>query len=277
MNVRDQVRAARTTTDWLLRELATFTAEELELPNACGVWNVAEELAHLVWVADLYADGIRRGLQGDVTARPGREMSTVYDERAKQIAQVAVESRQQLGDQLLAAFARVSNTLLELFESLEPGDWQTPAYHVSGIKSPEQLLQLFIVEVSVHGWDLLRRTARPIPLPDACQETIVDWLPIRMRGSFRPRERLAEPLRFLFAMTSPVLRLIHLRINGDSFDVDPRWDESGSDAVFTLGPDAYILLFMDRFPWSEAIDTGIVAVTGNTARARQLPAWFGLT
>jgi uncharacterized protein (TIGR03083 family) len=277
MKIPSQVKVARATVDWLRQELATLTLEQWELPNACGTWSVAEEVAHLVWVSELYADGIRRGLEGDVSVPPDKAMSAEYAERAKQIERVAVEYRQQLGDSLCDTFSRVSNTLLSLFERLEPGDWQTPAYHVSGVKSPEQLLQLYIVEVSVHGWDILRRVGRPIPLPDACQEPIIDWLPIRMRGSFRPRERLAEPLRFLFAMGSPVLRLIHLRINGDSFDIDPTMDESGSDAVFTLGPDAYILLFMDRFPWSEAIDTGIVAVTGNKARARQLPAWFGLT
>ena len=131
--------------------------------------------------------------------------------------------------------------------------------------------------MSVHGWDLLHRVGRNIALPDGCHEPIVDWLPTRLQGSFVPRERRSEPLRFLFALTSPLLRLIHLRINGDSFDIDPEMDETGSDAVFTLHPDAYILLFMDRLRWREAIDSDAIAVTGRKDLARELPAWFGLS
>ena len=45
MKIPSQVKVARSTVDWLRQELATFTPKELELPNACGVWSVAEELA----------------------------------------------------------------------------------------------------------------------------------------------------------------------------------------------------------------------------------------
>ncbi len=276
MRIPSQVKVARATSEWLYQELSTLTPEQWETSGACGVWSVAEVVAHLVWVADLYSDGIRRALAGDTSPPAGAGAPPDRATLHAQIAEIAAARHRALGGGVLDTYQETSLTLLDLFEGLTPADWSRPAYHPAGVRPVRDLLTMRIREVAVHGWDVLDHLGRDALLPDGCHEPIVDSLNGVLQGRFVPSARLPEPQRFLFVLTSPLLRLIHLRINGDSFDIDPLMDESGSDAVFTLHPDAYILLFMGRSSWREALDAGIVAATGRQDLARDMPSWFGL-
>ena len=106
------------------------------------------------------------------------------------------------------------------------------------------------------------------------QRELVDTLPIRLRGSFARRDPLPEPLRYLFVLTPPLLRLVTLVIYGDRFEIDPEGDES-ADTVLTLHPQTYILAFTGRMTWHEALAAGTVGVTGRQDLAAELDAWFG--
>jgi uncharacterized protein (TIGR03083 family) len=262
MTIASEISVARAATERLHRDLSTLTPIEWELPGACGIWSVAEVAAHLAWGADIYADGIRRGLQGDSEPPAGFVPIPEYGARAARTASQATAYRRERGERLLEAYETSGRALVELFESVGPSDWGRPAFHPSSIRTIRELLQLRIVELSIHGWDMLNRVGREASLPEGSHAVIVDTLPLRQRGIFARREPLAEPLRYLFVLGSPLLRLVHLHIYGDRLEIDPEFDQSGSDVVVTLDPEAYILLFMGRYTWRQALSEDALGVTG---------------
>lgn len=269
-----EVDVVRRATERLGRELAALTPGQWDRPAACGTWSVAEVIAHLVWGADCYADGIRRALVGDSAPPAGFVPIVEYPRRAAWIARVAGAYRRELGDRLADGFDRSGRALVALFEAATADDWERPAFHPSGVKTIRQLLALRIVELSVHGWEALHRAGRDLPLPDGSHGVIVDWLPTRLRPSFVRREPLPEPLRYLFVLDGPLARRVRMTISGDRIDLDPAWDDAAADAVVSLDAERFVLLMMGRNDWQEAFASGIVAVAGRDDLARAFPSWF---
>ena len=236
---------------------------------------MAEVAAHLVWGAELYAELIRRALAGN--PEPPADSGAGVDRTARDavFAGIGATYRRELGDGLLDAFSTSGRSLVDLFESLQPDDWQRPAPHPARATLIRTLLTQRIVELAVHGLEMLHRVGRDAKLPEGSYAVLVDWLPNRVQGrSFAGREPLVEPLRYLFVLGAPLLRTVQLHIYGDRLEIDPEWDQSGSDAVLTLAPQTYLLLFMGRLTWRRAIDEGAVSVTGRQDLAADLDGWF---
>ncbi|MFN8633011.1 MAG: maleylpyruvate isomerase N-terminal domain-containing protein [Chloroflexota bacterium] len=274
MDLAAQIAVVRTATDHLHTTLTTLAPKQWETPNACGVWNVAEVVAHLAWGAGLYSDLIRQGLAEDVASRRGSDAPVDRTAMNAHFAEIAAGYRRELGDRLLDVFAESGRALAAQFARLGPADWERAILHPSGLRPMRQLLIWRVMELSIHGWEIRRRLGLGGRLPEDSQQTLIELAANRMRSTFDPRELLPEPLRYLFVLTSPLLRTIHLTIYGDRFELDPEMDQSGSDVVVTLHPDTYILLFMGRLTWREAIGSGAVSATGRQDLAVDLSGWF---
>ncbi|MFN8633913.1 MAG: maleylpyruvate isomerase N-terminal domain-containing protein [Chloroflexota bacterium] len=277
MSVQSDREAVRATTAWLHDELAALTPERWETPGACGVWSVAEVVAHLDWGARVYADAIQRALAGISEPPPDSGAIADYAARAAWFAQTAKRLRLELGDRLLDAYAESGQTLSELFGRLSDRDWQLTAPHPASPRPVRELLRLRTVELAIHGWDILHRLGRadrtPV-LPAGSYEPIVEWLPRRIQGSFDRREPLPEPHRYELVLTAPLPRTVRLRVRGDAVDVDPEGDTSSADVALTLHPETYVLSFMGRLDWQDALASGAVSIVGNRHLAAELGSWL---
>jgi uncharacterized protein (TIGR03083 family) len=272
MSVRSEIEVVQVAGARLGDELATLPPEQWDLPGACGVWTVGEVVAHLAQWADAYADLVRRALADDAEATPA-PAPLPYAVRAARYAEEAKAYRGALGADLLDAYRRSQRRLLDQFERVGPDEWDRPARHPSGVRSIEALLSLRVVELSIHGWEIVHRVGRPAMLPDGSHAVLVDSLPIRLRGSFAPRDPLPEPIRYRFVLTEPLPRTIKLVVHGDRFEIDPEEVES-SDAVLTLHPRTFVLAFTGRITWREALESGAIGVTGRRDLAADLAGWF---
>lgn len=272
MSPRSQIEVVRPAGERLGDELASLTPEQWDLPGACGVWTVGEVVAHLAQWADAYAGLIRQALAEDVRANAAPPVLP-YAIRSARYAEEAKAYRRELGAGLLDAYVRSQRKLLEQLERVQPDEWDRPALHPSGVRSVRALLELRVVELSIHGWEIVNRVGGPAMLPDGSHDVLVDSLPIRLRGSFARRERLPEPLRYLFVLTSPLLRVVKIVIYGDRVEIDPETQES-ADTVLTLHPQTYILAFTGRITWREALDAGAIGVIGRHELAADLDDWF---
>jgi uncharacterized protein (TIGR03083 family) len=274
MTIADEIAVVRTSTEQLHATLAALTPEQWETPGACGVWSVAEVVAHLTWGATLYQDLVRQALDGD--GSPESEPPAPVDRSAMHasFARIAADYRQELGDRLLDAFAESGLALAAMFATVPDADWERPITHPSGVRPMLQLLHWRIMELSIHGWEIRHRLGLDAPLPDGSHETLLVLAGQRMRSTFVPREPLTEPLRYLFVLAPPVLRMVRLNLYGDRFELDPVPDGLGSDVVLTLHPDLYILAFMGRLSWRQIVDAGAVAVGGRQDLAADLAGWF---
>ena len=272
LSARRRIDVVRAAGDRLGEELASLTPEQLELPGACGVWTVAEVVAHLAQWAAAYADLTRQALAGDVQATAAPPVLP-YAVRAARYAEEAQSYRRDLGAGLLDAYLRSQRELLDQFELVQPHEWDRPALHPSGARSVLALLELRIVELSIHGWEILHQVGRTAMLPAGSHEVLVDTLPIRLRGSFAQRAPLPVPIRYLFVLTSPLLRIVKIVIYGDRVEIDPDTQDA-ADAVLTLHPQTYILAFTGRITWREALDAETIGVTGRQELAAELDDWF---
>jgi uncharacterized protein (TIGR03083 family) len=274
MTVASKISVVREATGRLYGELATLTPEEWETPGACGVWSVAEVGAHLVWGAELYVEAIRRALAGISEPPPDSGAIPHYETRAAWFAEKSKSYRRELGDGLLAAYQSSGQALVELFESLSPDDWHRLAPHPAGARTVRAILDLRIVELSIHGWEMLHRIGRAASLPAGSHAVLVDWLPFRLRGALARREPLAEPLRYRFELRAPLPRTVRLHLYGDRLEIDSERDQSDSDVALTLDPETYILCFTGRRRWRDALEAGDIVAAGRRDLTANLDRWF---
>src|SRR4029077_21105511 len=99
-------------------------------PSACERWDVGAVVGHLTWVAELYADSISRGIQGDVSPPAGFPPAGTSTSASLHafLAQSAIAHREQLGDQRLATFRARTTQLHRLLAGLSSQAWETPCY-----------------------------------------------------------------------------------------------------------------------------------------------------
>ena len=192
MGTHLDVRAARAVTEWLCDELSTATPDQWETPNACGVWSVAEVVAHLAWVALRYRNSVERALMGDFGPPDGGLAPGSGRLTQAQMAEQASAYRRALGDGVRDAYPREGLALVELFESLASEDWDRPAYHGAGVRTVRHLLGRHVLEGGVHGWDAVHRLGRAVRLPRP--------LP-RLAGRYR--SALPRPIRTARASPQP--------------------------------------------------------------------------
>ena len=273
--ISSQVNAARAAAEWLRAELPTLTPEDWQRPNACGIWGVAEVAAHLIWAADLYSDAVRRALTDDVG--PPQQLVVPESPAVTQtrMAEIASMYCQNLGDGVGDALMSRAPAPVALFERLAPTDWDRPAYHPGGVRPIRRLLAQYIVEVCVHGWDILHRPGREVALPEESHGPLIDALPGYLRGRFVPSTPLQEPERYHFRLSPTVPRDVRLTVYGDRFELEVQPDETGSDAVLRMHPQTYVLLFLGRLSWRQALEASEI-VTARRDAAGRLPTWFGL-
>jgi uncharacterized protein (TIGR03083 family) len=149
--------------------LASLAPAAWHAPSACDQWQVADVLAHLVPQADHLGVVIARGLQGDLSPPAG-----VTPMDAHTAAQTAIADRARLGDQLLATFIASHARLHTLLTGLGPQDWETACFYPSGLSTVAELLNLYITELTVHGWDMRSPLAPDFHLSVACLPTVIE-------------------------------------------------------------------------------------------------------
>lgn len=274
MNIASQVKLVRRVTEQLRDELAALTPDELETPRACGDWTVAEVASHLAQAGERYALWVRRALEGYTDPPEGSGFVADRAAASAGVKQRAVAHRRELGTEIVGAFERSSLDLVELFERLQPNDWQRRSFHPVEVVPLADLVTWRLAELSVHRWDIMSALGRDASLPEDSLEPMVAWLPRWLKVAFSPGPPLAEPRQYLFVLGSPLLRLVKLTIYGDRYELD-RKDDQSSDAVLTTHPETYILLMLGRYDWKEAFDQEAVVIGNDRKAAYELPRWLG--
>src|SRR5216683_7856196 len=68
----DRVTVLQSESERIKQYLHALPLEALRKPSACTQWQVQDVIAHLIGVAETYANSVSRGLQGDTGPLPGR-------------------------------------------------------------------------------------------------------------------------------------------------------------------------------------------------------------
>jgi uncharacterized protein (TIGR03083 family) len=274
LNIPSRVKLVRALVDELYQELTELTPEQLELPRACGQWTVAEVIAHLARGAESYETNVRRAVEGRSDPPPGSSFRAYRASASAGIYHRTVALRRELGEQLIDRIKVASMSQVYQFESLQPSDWERPAFHTGGVLPAHLLINWRIAELAAHRWDIMHALGRPSGLPSASFEPIVDWLPRWLTICFEPGDALASPLSLMFDFADPLNRSLRLTVWGDRFEAEQATREP-ADAVLRGDPETLVLMLMGRLPWASTLVSNRLVVEGDQRVAERFTEWFG--
>jgi uncharacterized protein (TIGR03083 family) len=223
-------------------------AEAWERPSACDRWTVADVVAHLTGLSRIYPPRIMRALQDDASpdAPSRRRLGTGQIDPTVEGDQ-ALLLRQELGDQLLAEFIKSNHAIDHALAQAGPQDWDKLVYRTVGTESLRNLIDVFITERTIHGWDIRSQFELRASLSPACVPIIVERIPQRPRWwSFSTAAGFSPfPLRYRFAMTQPVPYVVDVVVTEEQQYLEVASQDEAHVTIRCSG-DTFILLMYGR-------------------------------
>jgi hypothetical protein len=155
----------------------------------------------------------------------------------------AITLRQELGDRLLEDFINSNQAMDQALAKVGSQDWDKLVSRGGGTESLRNLVDGFITERTIHGWDIRSRFDSQASLSLECVPIIVERIPQRPRWSF-----VTEKQQYLEVGSTKEAQVI-MRCDGATF----------------------VLLMYERIKPEAAIAEGRVSVEGD----KQLVTDFG--
>jgi uncharacterized protein (TIGR03083 family) len=245
-------------------------------PSACAQWQIQDVVAHLVFNAEDYIAFLSRGLQGDTSPPEGAPPAGTRNavSSAEGVSRRTIARREQLGDQVLAAFETTDDTLNHLLASLGPQEWETRCYHPGGVFPARWFRDMRLSELVIHGWDIRSRFAPDVPLSPESLPVLMDLLATLTPGwAFAPGGQLATPVCYRFAVTGTSPGTIDIVVTGDTARIAETRD-AWPDVTFRCDTETYVLMRYGRLRLADALATGRVVVEGDQALATAFGQWF---
>ena len=165
VSILEKAQLIKSESDRIGQFLKGLPSEAWSVKSACEAWEVRDVIAHLTGGVDRFAPNITRGAGGDGSAPDGAPPAGVgdMDARLKANAQVAIDFRESLGDDLVKTFNENCARLNEVLAELGEGDNDKPCYHPAGTISVGTYLNLRLTELIVHEWDSVSYTHLTLP------------------------------------------------------------------------------------------------------------------
>jgi uncharacterized protein (TIGR03083 family) len=276
------VKIIQTEAEQLAESLQTLPPEAWSTPSACDLWEVGDVVAHLVFVAEFYADVIARGVRGDVSP-PARFPGIDLADRSSfdtYIGQTALAYRKRLGVQLLPTFRARFAALYHLMASLRPHDWEQPCWRFRWFGHPpaRYFLVMTIQELVIHGWDL-RAGLEPLPrLSGACLPVLVERAMQRFRNipqlaRFRLSTTQPAPVRYRFEVRGEVPGTYDFVVEEAQVHLEPA-GSAVANTTFHCETDTFILMMYKRFTLHEATTAGRVSAEGESGLIADFAQWL---
>jgi uncharacterized protein (TIGR03083 family) len=276
----DRVKILQSESERIKQYLHALPPEVLSKPSACTQWQVQDVIAHLIGVAETYANSVSRGLQGDTGPLPGRLPAgqATAALSAESIAQRSIAAREALGEQLLAAFDTTNDRLNSLLAGLEPEQRTLPCYHPGGIVKAQNFIDLRLKELAVHEWDIraaLEPEAHvsPASLP-AIMTTISESIASgSLRWAFWSGPYLTTPVRYRFVVTGLGPSKPDIIVERNTLRMDDAGDTTAR-VTMRCDTETYVLLVYGRLNLEAALASGRLAIEGDRELALAFGQWF---
>ena len=240
-----------------------------QFASACERWTMADVVAHVIDGANDYTLSVRRALTGSIAPPLGhRTLST--DERTAQV----VALRTAFDEDLFPEFKASCLRLNRLFVELTPEQHGLPVWHPAGALRVSQLIELRVVELAVHAWDVRYGIDRSAGLSPVAIPFLKGFLGRWLEYAFRRPEGLETPIRFRYLLSDADAEGWDLAVTGDGFSLCPR-DSEVADVTFTCDTDSFLLLLMGRLPLRRTVRRGRIVLEGDLEVAARFDEWFG--
>ena len=269
-----RIELCQAAAEQLTQYLQTLSPEEWCHPSACAAWEVRDVVGHLAYVAELYAEAISRGLQGDSAPPLDDIPPSGTPTRAAAIAQRSIARRESLGEQLLATFMARHNHLQDLMSSLSPQDWETPCSYPGGdIRPAHQFLAAQLMELAMHAWDIWSPREPTRPLFAESIPLFMERLPRVVANNARPDTPLSAPFRYRFAVTGAVPSQYDIVFESDAVRLEPA-GTLPADVQYQCDPGTFVLIMYGRLTPQIASANGRLTVEATRDPKRIFGTWF---
>jgi uncharacterized protein (TIGR03083 family) len=269
------VPLSQSVAEGLAQYLQTLPATAWHHPSRCEGWEVRDVVGHLVWVATLYADVIARGLQGNTAPLDGFPPAGALDQAARSafIAQRAIAQRASLGEQLLATFTARTAQLHQRLLTLSLQEWDLPCYHPARLFPVQAFVPLWLTELVFHSWDIRAALDPAASLAAESFPMLMERIPQRVNGTFRPQGRLAVPVRYRFILTEVVPDTHDIVVEGDTVRMEPAGTVEAM-VTFRCDAETFLLLMYGRLTQATATDQGRLVSEGDRQLVAAFEQWF---
>ena len=274
------VQLVRSESERLEQYLASLPPEAWSRPSACDGWEVRDVVAHLVFWAEPYANWILRAVQGETSPSEGWPSagSLGWQQLMDFIEETAITCREDLGEQLFATFCSTNNRLNQVVTGLGAQDWDKPSYHPSRIGPVRGRVEVRVLELAIHGWDIRSRLEPVVHLSAESLQmlsNVVGRLAPSFLGlaDFRLSHEPAAPVRYRFGLTDTDSRGYDLVVEDDGCRMEPAVTDS-SNVTFHCDTETFVLMGLGRLKLESVIAEGRLAVEGDQGLADELIEWF---
>ena len=254
--------------------IAALSSEDWDRPSACDGWSVADVVAHLS--GQTFALNVSRGLQGDYSPPAGAAPVTEHneDEFARNIFQRAFNTRAEFGDRLQEVLFQRLDEAVDLFDTVESGQWDNLCYWPPGPEPVHTMLDMRISELTMHAWDVCSCFDPDYRLSNGSVSVLMDTVNRAARRAFRPDPTIPAPQVYRFEIDQPVEAVYELEIaNEETFF---RQGEGGeqADAVFRCDGETFVMVMYGRLDPNEALVSGKMDWDGDERLALGFGARF---
>ena len=275
-NPAERVEILRRETAAFKERIASLSADDWDRPSACVGWSVADVVAHLTGQA--FALNVSRGLQGDYSPPAGAAPVTEHneDEFARNIFQRAFNTRAEFGDHLQEMLFQRLDEAVELFDTVEAGQWDNLCYWPPGPEPVHTMLDMRISELTMHAWDVCSQFDSDYHLSDGSVRVLMDTGNRAARRAFRPDTTIPAPQVYRFVIEGPVEATYELVIANE--EVTLREGEGAGDGqpdvVFRCDGETYVMVMYGRLTPEDAIMAGKLDWDGDERLALGFGARF---
>ncbi len=237
--------------------LGTLSVEDLTRQSACEGWTVGDVVGHLIERGAPLPDQIQRGLAGDLSPTPGftDDPPISEDQFRLDLDRRAVELRLELGDGLLAEFARVNGEFDRVLSLVQPEDWDKLCYHRLRPETVRSKADIRIAELAMHEWDMRWAFDPEAKLAEDSLPGLVYASGRAVRRAFRAdssRQR-AVRYRFTLGVPNPSAVDVVLAPEGASFEIEGPGEP---DLILVCGPATYAMVIFGRWRLRDVIADG---------------------
>ena len=275
MQQEDRIQLALQESVRLKDYINTLPAERWDCPTACALWNVRDLIAHLILGAWYQMKMISRGLAGDCSRPEGFPPAGSVNAASfsSTIHQNTLNVRDTLAGELLMEYNVVSDRFDDLLRGLRPSDLATPCYDLRGIATVGDFIDLRVMELVIHGWDLRSHLELEAHLPPESFPALADVIVRAFPWLFWPSGMSANPICYQFEVAGMRPARWDIVVRGDHAQVVLDRD-GAADATITCHGETFVLFMFGRLTAADALASGHMVTDANQTLIAQLDQWF---
>ena len=237
--------------------------------SGCADWKVADVVTHLIAIAGMKTMSIQRATRGDSSAPMGYRPRSA-EERLREL----LDLREAYYEDIFYEFNASCLRLNSLLVGLEPDQYELPAWHPARVMDVSRLIELRVMELAVHAWDIRYVFDRSARINSVAVPFLKGWVPNWLRASFRKPTDLEDSVALRFDLSDSEGESHDLRVCAESFTLEPADLNSDADVTVSLDSSAYILFLMGRVNLRRSVRRRQIGLEGDMETAAKFSEWF---